>query len=82
LAQRDPNQDRPPAGVVASLGQGRITDRVRIGMRELLGRLIVGCQAVGPTLAESFAQLSHGARGEAEGSREAGGGLALLGALE
>jgi hypothetical protein len=44
--------------------------------------MIVGSQAVEPAVAESFPQVSHGPRGEAEGSREAGGGLALLGALE
>jgi len=68
--------------VFASQGQGGFTDFVRIGMGQLPGRAIVGREAVDAADAESFPQVSNGAGGEAEGGGEAGGGLALLGALE
>jgi hypothetical protein len=82
LAQSDPDQDRPPGGVLASQSQSRLADLRREGMGELPGGVIVGRDAVGPAIAESLAEVSHGAGSQAESGGEAGGRLALLGTLE
>jgi hypothetical protein len=82
LAQGDPDQGRPPGGVLTAQGQCSPADRIGRGVRHLLGRVIIGRDAVGSAVAESFRQMAHGPRGEIEGGREAGGRLALLGAVE
>jgi hypothetical protein len=51
-------------------------------MGEVLGRAIIGRDAVGPAVAETLQQMAHGSGGEAEGSREAGGRLAESSAFE
>ena len=80
--ESDPDQDRPPGGVLSPQAQRAVADPIRIGMSLLLGRAIIGQDAVGTAVAESFPQMAHGSGGEAEGRREAGGRLAELGALE
>jgi hypothetical protein len=82
LAECDPDQDRPPRGMVSAQGEGDLADLGRVGLGQMSGRVIVGSETVGPALAEALEQMAHGAWGESEGGGEAGGGLALLGTLE
>jgi hypothetical protein len=51
-------------------------------MSQRAGSVIIGSDPVEAAVAESLRQVSHGAGSEAEGRREAGGRLAVLGALE
>jgi hypothetical protein len=51
-------------------------------MRERPGRVIVGRHAFRPAIAESFPEVSHGARRQAEGGGKAGGRLPLSVSLE
>jgi hypothetical protein len=81
-AEGDPDQDRPPGGVLPPQVQCDLAHSIRVGMGLFLGPAIVGRDAVGAAVAESFSQMAHGSGGEAEGRREAGGRLAELGALE
>jgi hypothetical protein len=81
-AEGDPDQDRPPGGVLPPQGQCGLAHARAIGTSQVLGRAIIRRDALGSAVAESFLQMSHGAGGEAESGREAGGRLALLGALE
>jgi hypothetical protein len=82
LAEGDTDQDRSPAGVLTPHGQRGLADPIGIGLGQIAGRVGVGGHPLGSAITEPFPQVSHGARGEAEGGGEAGGRLALLGALE
>lgn len=82
LAEGDRDQDRPPAGVLTPQSQRGLADLIGIGVREFPRGAIVGRDAVRAAVAESFSQVSYGARGKAEGDGEAGGRLSLLGAFE
>lgn len=81
-AKGDPDQDRPPGGVLPPQAQCDLAHSIRVGMGLFLGPAIIGRDAIGPAVAESFSQMAHGSGGEAEGRREAGGRLAELGALQ
>jgi hypothetical protein len=67
---------------LSSHGQGGVADAIRVGMSQRPGGVIIGSDPVEAAVAESLRQVSHGAGSETEGRREAGGRLAVLGALE
>jgi hypothetical protein len=82
LVEGYPDQDGSPRRMLASQGQRGLADPVRIGMGQRSGRAIIGRHAVGTAVTEALLQVSHGAGGQAEGGREAGGRLPLLSELE
>jgi hypothetical protein len=82
LAQGDPDQDRPPAGVFPALGQGRLTDLGQISLRQPRGHVIVRSQAFWTSLPESLEEVTDGAGREAEGRRQGGGAFPPLSALK
>jgi hypothetical protein len=81
LFQGDPDQDGAPGGMLAAEGQGRLAHLVREGLRQPSGSTIVGSEGVRPAVSEPPQQLADGPGREVEGTGEAGGRLAALGAL-
>lgn len=66
----------------AALGQGRLAELDRVGLRQRLGHVIVGSHCIWPAVAESFQEVPHRTGGQAEGGRQTGRGFPLLGTLE
>src|SRR5512143_1844467 len=78
LREVDPDQTRPPGGVVSPELNGR-SEGGRAGERGRIGRAdVIGCQAPRAALAPPSEQGPYGARGDVEGAAQLGGRCSLL----